>query len=83
MRFKKGDLVIWQDEELDDITGTIVEVNSWGFRVEWDGLPDDSKTNVITYRWSYLDLVTPRSGLPVIRLDHSRIRNVKLEKIGI
>ena len=83
MKFKKGDPVIWQDDELGDVTGTILGVNAWGFRVEWDGLPGDSKTNVIDYHWSYLGLVTPKSGNPVIKLDVARIRNVKLETIGI
>ena len=84
MRFKKADPVLWQDEQSEDFTGVITEVNKTGFRIDWDcPSPYGDEKNEVFYKWSYLDLVTPGSGRPVIRLDHSKIRNAKLEKIGI
>lgn len=80
MKFKKGDLVIWQDEQSQDITGIITKVKEDGFTVLWD-LPD-GVANKMFYRWEYLNLRAP-SGKSVIGLDQPRIRNLKLETIGI
>lgn len=76
--FKLDELVIWQDEQTNDITGLITNVKEDGFTVLWD-LPD-GVANKMFYRWEYLNLKTP-SGKSVIQLDISRIRDTRLDKI--
>lgn len=81
--FKQDDLVIWQDEQTNDITGLITNVKEDGFTVLWD-LPDGVANKMFfcekVYRWEYLNLKTP-SGKSVIQLDISRIRDTRLDKI--
>ena len=46
--FKLHDLVIWIDEQSDDITGIITEVNEEGFRIDWESpSPYDERKNQV------------------------------------
>ena len=79
--FKLHDPVIWIDEQTNDITGTITEVNESGFRIDWDSpSPYGEEKNEVFYRWDYLNIKTA-SDKPVIRLDISRIREGKIDNI--
>lgn len=80
-KFQVDDLVIWQDEQTNDITGIITSVDESGFTVLWN-LSDRGMANKIHYKWEYLNLKT-ESGNSVIRLDIIRTRDKKLEKIGV
>lgn len=80
-RFKIGDPVIWQDEQTNDITGIITEVNKRGFRIDWNcPSPYGDEKNEVFYRWTYLYLKTP-SGESVIRLDIPTIRDRKINQV--
>jgi len=79
--FKLHDLVIWIDEQSDDITGIITEVNEKGFRIHWESTsPYDERKNQVFYRWEFLNLKT-ESFKSVIQLDISRIRERKIDNI--
>lgn len=79
--FKLHDLVIWIDEQSNDITGIITEVNEEGFRIDWESpSPYDERKNQVFYRWEFLNLKT-ESFKSVIQLDISRIRERKIDNI--